>query len=168
MIEKAAQSDIPEIVSLLNKAYRGEASKKGWTTEADMISGSIRTDEPQVKALMERPGAVFLKSSDSNGAIAGCVFLEKRNNKLYLGMLAVDPGLQARGTGSQIMRAAEEYARQSGCTAIFMRVVSLRRELIAWYEKKGYKRTGEIQPFENNAYGTARVPLEFVVMEKLL
>lgn len=168
MIEKATPTDIPALVSLLNSAYRGEASKKGWTTEADMISGSIRTDEMQLKKMMNKPGSVFLKNVDETGQITGCVYLDKRSGKLYLGMLSVNPALQAKGTGKKLMLHAESYARQEGCPAIFMRVVSIRHELIAWYERQGYQKTGEVQPFEDSIYGKATTPFEFLVMEKLI
>lgn len=162
----ADTADIPALVALLNSAYRGDASKQGWTTEADMISGEIRTDEAQLKKLMKKPGAVFLKCVSGSDVIEGCVFLDKREGKLYLGMLSVAPALQARGTGKQLMTASEEYAKQEGCPAIFMRVISIRPELIAWYERKGYFKTGEVQPFENSVYGAATVPFEFWVMQK--
>lgn len=168
MIRTATINDIPALVQLLNSAYRGENSKKGWTTEADLISGSIRTDEKQLKELMEKPGAVFLKSVNENGGIEGCVYLDKRNGKLYLGMLGVNPLLQAKGIGRKIMTAAEDHARNAGCPVIFMRVISLRHELIRWYEKQGYCKTGETQPFENSLYGTSVLPFEFLVMEKRL
>ncbi|HUR65284.1 MAG TPA: hypothetical protein VMZ03_02955, partial [Chitinophagaceae bacterium] len=97
----AKASDIPSLVTLLNSAYRGDASKQGWTTEADMISGEIRTDEEQLKRLLENPGALFLKATNEKNELEGCVFLDKREGKLYLGMLSVDPALQAKGTGKQ-------------------------------------------------------------------
>jgi GNAT superfamily N-acetyltransferase len=165
-ISLANNNDIPALVALLNSAYRGDASKQGWTTEADMISGDIRTDEEQLGKLLEKPGSVFLKSTNKQNRIEGCVYLDKRAEKLYLGMLSVDPALQAKGTGKQLMEAAEQYATDNGCYCIFMRVVSIRPELIAWYERKGYYRTGEIQPFEDSKYGKARVPFEFWVMQK--
>lgn len=166
MIKIATTEDIPSLVSLLNNAYRGDASKQGWTTEADMISGTIRTDENQLTKMMETPSACFLKYENAAGEIEGCVFLDKREGKLYLGMLSVNPALQAKGTGKKLMMAAENYAREQHCPAIFMRVVSIRHELIAWYERQGYKMTGESQPFEDSIYGTAAVAFEFQVMEK--
>lgn len=166
MISKAAEDDIPAIVSLLNSSYRGDASKEGWTTEASKIEGDIRTDEAQIKEMMHLPGAVFLKCSNENGHIEGSVFLHKRDGKLYLGMLGVSPSLQAKGTGKKLMAAAEEYARQERCPAIFMRVFTFRNELINWYERQGYYKTGEIQPFENSKYGYSDQPLEFYIMEK--
>lgn len=166
MIKKASSSDIPALVALLNSAYRGEASKQGWTSEADKIEGDIRTDEDQLQELMQTPNAVFLKYTGNSGNIVGCVFLHKREEKLYLGMLCVSPVVQAKGVGKKLMTAAEGYARQENCPAIFMRVFSFRHELIRWYEKQGYYKTGEINPFENSRYGTATEKLEFLIMEK--
>lgn len=164
----ANTQDIPALVALLNSAYRGDASKKGWTTEADMIDGELRTDEDDMLRLMKQPDTVFLKYTNDKNEIDGCVFLQKRQGKMYLGMLSVNPKLQARGTGKEIMAAAEEYARQQGCPAIFMRVISLRHELIAWYERRGYHKTGKVEPFENSRFGKATIPFDFLVMEKVL
>ena len=111
-ISIATKADIPALVSLLNSAYRGEESKKGWTTEADMISGDKRTDAPTLNNLMNTPDAIFLKSENENGELQGCVFLHKRESKLYLGMLAVSPILQAKGTGKELMKAAEIHAKE--------------------------------------------------------
>jgi ribosomal protein S18 acetylase RimI-like enzyme len=166
-ITLATKNDISSLVALLDSAYRGEGSKKGWTTEADMIRGDKRTDEPTLNKLMNTPDAIFLKSLNDSGEIEGCVFLHKRESKLYLGMLAVSPGLQAKGTGKQLMKAAEKHAKENNCSAIFMRVVSGRNELIEWYERQGYQRTGAIEPFpENDPFGTPNIPLEFWIMEK--
>lgn len=168
MIRLAAQSDIPHLVPLINSAYRGEASKKGWTTEANLVSGDIRTDINQMKELMKTPGTVFLVYENEAGALEGSVFLHKKEDKLYLGMLSVLPEIQAKGIGKKLMTSAEAYARQEHCVSIYMRVISARLELIAWYEKQGYKNTGQTEPFENNKYGTANRPLEFIIMEKMI
>ncbi len=162
----AGIDNIPALVSLLNSAYRGEGSKKGWTTEADLVEGSLRTDEKHLGNLMRSPGTVFLKYESDDKKIEGCVFLQKREGKLYLGMLSVSPDLQAKGIGRQLMRAAEQYAAEQGCSAIFMRVIDTRAELIAWYERQGYVKTGQKEPFEDSAFGRARRPIEFVVMQK--
>ena len=170
-ISPAHSEDIPALVKLLNGAYRGEESKQGWTTEADMVAGELRTDEANMNELMQLPGAIFLKytnernESDSN-RIEGCVFLQKRQGKLYLGMLSVLPALQTKGIGKQIMAASERYALQQNCPAVFMRVISIRHELIAWYERQGYYKTGEVQPFDDTRFGTAKEPIEFVVLQK--
>jgi ribosomal protein S18 acetylase RimI-like enzyme len=164
----SVKEDIPALVKLLNNAYRGEESKKGWTSEADMVAGDLRTDEENLKELMELPGAVFLKFTNDKNEIEGCVFLHKRQGKLYLGMLGVSPGLQAKGIGKQIMAAAELHAKEQGCPAVFMRVISIRHELIAWYERQGYYKTGEIQPFDDTKFGTAKEAIEFIVLQKLI
>lgn len=168
-ISIATYDDVPAIVSLLNSAYRGDASKAGWTTEADMISGELRTDETTLLELMRTPGAVFLKFVNKNNHIIGCVFLHKRESRMYLGMLSVSPMLQAKGIGKQLMNAALGHAIQQQCSSIFMRVISLRHELIAWYERQGYKKTGEREPFPNDErFGVPMEPLEFVIMETLI
>lgn len=168
MIRFAVQSDIPDLVLLINSAYRGEVSKKGWTTEANLISGDIRTDKNQMEELMKTPGAVFLVYQNEVGTLEGSVFLHKKGDKLYLGMLSVLPELQAKGIGKKLMSAAEAYAMQENCNSIYMRVISERHELISWYEKLGYKNSGKTEPFENNKYGTATMPLEFIIMEKMI
>ena len=165
-ISPAHKEDIPALVKLLNGAYRGEGSKQGWTTEADMVGGDLRTDETNMNELMQMPGAIFLKYTNERNEIEGCVFLHKRQGKLYLGMLSVSPSLQTKGIGKQLMAAAEQYARQKACPAIFMRVISIRHELMAWYERQGYYKTGETQPFDNTKFGAAKQPIEFVMLQK--
>lgn len=168
MIRKAAQSDIPHLVLLINSAYRGEASKKGWTTEANLVSGAIRTDIKQMEELMKTPDTVFFVYENEAGVLEGSVFLHKKEDKCYLGMLSVLPAIQAKGIGKKLLFSAEAYARQEHCGSIYMRVIAARTELIAWYEKQGYKNTGQTEPFENNKYGTAIRPLEFIIMEKII
>jgi len=164
----AGLNDIPELTMLVNSAYRGDASRKGWTTEADLLDGELRTDEPSLSQLLKNPDAVMLKFV-SDDHITGCVYLEKRANALYLGMLSVSPIAQAQGIGKKLLNAAEEYAGQQGCHSIVMTVISVRHELIDWYERHGYKRNGETKPFpEDERFGKARRPLQFVVLEKKL
>jgi ribosomal protein S18 acetylase RimI-like enzyme len=163
----AAATDIPALEELLNSAYRGEDSKKGWTTEADLLEGDLRTDAATLHQLMQTPGAVFLKYINEENKIEGCVFLHKKENKLYLGMLSVSPWIQAKGIGKELMATAEDYARDQQCTSIFMRVISVRHELVAWYERKGYRKTGETETFPtDNRFGIPTQPLEFIIMEK--
>jgi predicted N-acetyltransferase YhbS len=163
------QQDYAEIVSLVNAAYRGEASKIGWTTEADLIAGTQRVDEAQLELELSQPGAVVLKLNADNGELLGCVFLHRTAFGLYLGMLSVWPHLQAKGLGKTLLWAAEEHARNMGTRRIYMNVVSVRSELIAWYERHGYAKTGETNPFPDTpAFGVPIVPLEFVVLEKYL
>lgn len=166
-ITTAKIEDISPLTTLINSAYRGDASKKGWTTEADLIKGELRTDENTLNALFIKPGACFLKYINDGHKIEGCVFLDKIEKRLYLGMLTVSPLLQAKGIGKQLMKAAEQYACQQDCDTIFMRVISIRHELIDWYEKQGYQKTGETEPFpDDHRFGIATQPLEFIIMEK--
>lgn len=163
----AAISDINELVTLVNSAYRGESSKKGWTTEANLLEGELRTDAAALSEMMDKPGAVVLKYTSPGGSITGCVYLHKQDRGLYLGMLTVSPLLQAGGIGRQLMQAAETHALQVGCSAIFMNVISLRSELIAWYERLGFYKTGETKPMAtDHRYGVPVQPLEFLIMEK--
>jgi N-acetylglutamate synthase-like GNAT family acetyltransferase len=167
-ISIATAADIPALNILINSAYRGEASKKGWTTEADLLDG-VRTSEQSLAALINKEGATILTSRDGKGAITGCVYLQKEPTTCYLGMLTVSPLLQAAGIGLQLLQAGENYAREQHINNISMTVISLRHELIAWYEKHGYAKTGETVPFPTDpAFGIPKQPLEFVVMRKMI
>jgi ribosomal protein S18 acetylase RimI-like enzyme len=166
-IAQAKTEDIPALVKLLNSAYRGDDSKKGWTTEAHLLAGDLRTDAANLNELMQAPGAVFLKYVNKEDSLGGCVFLQKKAHRLYLGMLSVSPWMQAQGIGKQLMAAAEEYAKDRQCTSIFMKVISVRDELIAWYERKGYSRTGKTEPFPTDKkFGVPTQELEFIILEK--
>ena len=168
-IKIAVEADIALINELLNISYRGEASKKGWTTEAGLIAGNTRTNESMIKNLMQQPGSVFLKYTNEDDRITGCVNLQQHDKKMYLGMFCVSPQLQGIGIGKQILNAAEEYALQFGCTAIYMSVISARNELISWYNRRGYADTGKIIPFEEDIVsGKHLQKLEFMVLEKTL
>ena len=168
-ISIAAEPDIPSLVGLLNQAYRGDASKKGWTTESHLIAGEVRTDETNVKAVMQQAGSIILKYSDDQGHIVGCVNLQQHADKIYLGMFAVSPQLQGGGIGKKILQAAERYASSLDCVAIYMTVISVRIELIDWYTRHGYVETGERKPFmEDDLTGRHLQPLEFSVLEKKL
>lgn len=167
-ITQATNDDLAQIAALVNSAYRGESSKKGWTTEADLLEGQ-RTDANELATQLQAEGNTILKYTKEDGTIAGCVYLHKKGHAMYLGMLTVNPVLQATGIGKQLMAAAETFAAEQGCTKIEMTVISVRHELIAWYQKRGYTVTGEKRPFPVDAkFGIAKQPLEFIVMEKQL
>jgi len=166
-VSPATIQDIPALVTLINSAYRGEASKKGWTTEADLLKGELRTDMPTLTAIIENKEAVILKHVSENGSITGCVYLHIKERGLYLGMLTVSPQLQGAGIGKQLLAAAENYARGNNCDSVFMNVISVRHELIAWYERNGYQQTDEREPFPTDRrFGIPTQPLEFVIMVK--
>lgn len=168
-ISQATPADFVNIVALVNAAYRGEDSKQGWTTEADLLLGDKRTDEATLLAECQQPGTTILQLKDETSALLGCVLLRHSPAGMYLGMLSVWPGMQAKGVGKWLMQGAETHAQQLHCRRIYLTVISARTELIAWYQRRGYQLTGESKPFPDQPeFGVATQPLEFVVMEKWL
>lgn len=168
MIEIASRQDIPALVALINSAYRGEGSKQGWTTEADLIQG-LRTDEENLGEIIADPATTFLKYSNEEGQIVACMRLQQQQDRLYLGMLTVSPALQAQGLGKKLLKAADEMALAKNCRSIFMTVFSVRSELVAWYERHGYQKTGKVIPFKHNEkYEIVTQELEFFELEKLI
>jgi ribosomal protein S18 acetylase RimI-like enzyme len=165
-VTPATFEDIPAIVKLVNSAYRGDASMKGWTTEAHLLDG-IRTDDESIRALISKPDGIILKYLDDKNELIGCVYLEKKDRQLYLGMLSVSPVAQTNGIGKQLIEASETYAKEHEADAVIMTVISVRTELIEWYRRRGYSLTGETQPFPNSTkFGVPKQPLQFVVMQK--
>lgn len=168
-ISTADIEDIEDIVALLNYSYRGDRSRKGWTTETDLIGGEVRTDIRDVTAVMQMPESVFLIIRAADGTLEGCVNLRKTANKAYLGMFSVLPEKQGKGLGKRLMHKAEDWSRSHSCDVLYMHVISLREELIAWYERLGYADTGARIDFrEDGLSGNHLRKLEFMVMEKKL
>jgi ribosomal protein S18 acetylase RimI-like enzyme len=164
-ITKASASDVPELNKLINSAYRGETSKKGWTTEAHLLDG-IRIDEPTIYKYLDDTNIIILKNTDE-GQITGSVYLEVRGEKLYVGMFSVSPLVQNKGIGRELLFAAETYAKQLNCHTLTMTVISTRLELISWYERRGFKATGEIEPFHDGTkFGIPKAHIELIVLEK--
>lgn len=167
-ISPATLHDIAALDRLVNSAYRGDSSRKGWTTEADLLSG-LRTNPGSLQEMISEPGALVLKYTGEDGQLEGCVYLKQKGSKLYLGMLTVSPEQQDKGIGKQLLAAAEQQAALQNCSAITMTVISVRHELIAWYERKGYVKTGATEPFPTDpAFGLPKQSLHFIVMEKAL
>ena len=168
-IKIATKEDIPQLERLVNGAYRGESSKKGWTTEADLLDG-IRTNKDVLSGMINRGDSIVLKCINPTDELVGCVYLQNKEEKLYLGMLTVAPDIQDQGIGKKLLQAAEKYAQAQQCSAITITVISLRQELIKWYERRGYQATGEKKPFPSNdpRFGLPKQDLEFIVMEKKL
>ncbi len=163
----ASAADIAALKDLLNSAYRGEVSKQGWTTEANIIAGNVRADENLLQQVMLQQGSVILKYTDDEQKIIACVNLQQHGNKIYLGMFSVSPQLQGGGIGKKLLLAAEEYAKHLQCRAIYMSVITVRSELINWYKRHGYTDTGERKPFEeDNVTGKHLQPLQFMTLEK--
>lgn len=163
----ATDADIPELLALLNRAYRGPAARGGWTHESDLIEGEQRTDADELHHKIHQPGASLLLARSTEGILQGCVYLEKQGGDLYLGMLSVDPELQGSGLGKQLLYAAEEVAHRLDCNAIVMTVISVRTELLDWYKRHGYSETGVEEPFPNEPrFGKPRQPLFFKWLRK--
>ena len=166
----ATPADVPAIVALVESAYRGDASRAGWTTEADLLDGQ-RTDADQVTELLAGRGSVILLAVDDDALLA-CCHLEHRGDHSYFGMFAVAPAAQTTGIGRTLLTEAELFARAEwAVTEQRMTVITAREDLIAWYERRGYRRTGERSPFP---YGDERfgIPrrddLEFETLVKPL
>ena len=168
IITEASAADIPEICLLVNSAYRGDTSRKGWTTEADLLDGK-RIDESILQQYFLNPETTILKCVDNELQIAGCVYLKKEKKELHLGMLTVSPLQQAKGIGKILLQASEEKARKKDCCSVIMTVISVRQELINWYKKQGYQETGETHPFpDDERFGKPKFPLQFIVLRKKL
>lgn len=169
-LRPATRSDCAVLASFVNAGYRGESSRAGWTTEADLLGGQ-RVDAVGLRGVVGRQGSVVLLH-ESAGEIVACVALEKRGDDCHLGMLTVAPVRQSAGLGRGMLAGAEAYAKETfGATRMSMWVIALRAELIAWYERRGYRRTGRFEPFPygDRRFGLPRRPdLRFEVLEKCL
>ena len=169
----ATVEDAARIATLVNSAYRGDSGRQGWTTEADIIDGQ-RTDAAMVAEELANPSThILLVTEASNpGTLAGCVLLRKEGDACYLGMLTVNPRAQKLGIGSYLMETAEAFARnEMNLPRIFFGVIWTRTELISWYERRGYRKTGATKPFPygNAALGLpVRDDLHFLIFDKTL
>lgn len=169
-ITRAKLEDIKELDRLVNSAYRGEESKKGWTTEAEILDG-IRIDEKALELLFDKPEVTILKASDQEGRIVGTVCLEVKSSDLYLGMFAVSPLLQGNGLGKSLLLAAEDFALANNCDRIVISVISTRVELINWYSRHGYVPTGGSIAFDEieGRFGDPKVDaIDLIEMEKAI
>ena len=148
----ATAEDVNAVVSLVESAYRGDVSRRGWTTEADFLDGQ-RVDVAGVGEIIAKPGSRVLLGEQA-GRLLACCHLEKQGEACYFGMFSVLPTLQGGGVGKQMLAQAERLARDEWkCTKMEMTVISIRDELVAWYERRGYGRTGVYKPFP---YGDER------------
>ena len=174
-VAPATGADLADIVALVNSAYRGEDARAAWTHEADLLEGQ-RTDMQSLADELSAPdpSTILLLRETPATSILACVLLQRYRDReealqCHLAMLTVSPTAQARGLGRQMLDVSEDWARRAGCRGLRITVISRRVELVAWYERRGFRRTGETKPFP---YGDARfgVPrhddLDFIVMEK--
>ncbi|MFN0111418.1 MAG: GNAT family N-acetyltransferase [Blastocatellia bacterium] len=166
---KAAVEEANFIARLVNSAYRGDSSKAGWTSEADLLDGQ-RTDQQEIQSLIQDDRSMILLCQQGDEVI-GSVLLQQKDDTAYLGMFVVRPDLQGNGIGKRFIQIAESTAQQEwGSRKIIMSVITLRPELIAFYQRRGYRRTGEALPFPDDpAAGIPLVPgLQFEMLEKEL
>lgn len=167
-----SEADVPEVVSLINLAFRGIGGDAGWSTKEQYIDGTRITQEQLREDLLAKPHARLLLWRRADGYLLGCVWLEPEPGGVwYLGTLAVPPREQNVGLGRKMLQASENWAQQRGATEIRMTTVNLRRALIDWYKRRGYLLTEETKPFP---YGDSRIgrplrdDLYFVVLRKRL
>jgi predicted N-acetyltransferase YhbS len=163
-LRSVTAAEVPAVHAMIESAYRGDTARAGWTHEADLVQGP-RTSIAMLEAIVRDRDELLLIAEDKAGPV-GCVQLGRRRDGIaYLGLLTVDPQRQASGLGRSILAAAEEEAVQRfDARTMELLVVSRRPELIAYYERRGYVRTGEYRPFPI----TTDPPLEFVVLSKPL
>lgn len=169
-IGRVEEADLPALHALIERAYRGDTARAGWTHEADLLGGQ-RTDPEALAAMLADPGQRLLGARGAAGLV-GCVALTRvAPDRCYLGLLTVEPTLQAAGLGRRLLAEAEAEARRWGATVVEMTVIARRAELVAWYERRGYGPTGERRPFpmEDPRFGLPKTDdLEFLVLEKAL
>ena len=166
----ATPADLDAIVALVTSAYRGDSSRAGWTTEADFLDGN-RIDAEVLRADIERPGSRVVRA-ERDGALLACAHVSEDDGAGYFGMFSVVPGLQGGGIGKQVLAECERIARDDWrLPAMRMTVIDIRDELIAFYERRGYRRTGILKPFPygDERFGLPRRDdLRFEVLEKAL
>ena len=169
-LEPATHADLALLHALIESAYRGDSARAGWSHEADLLDGQ-RTDLAALEAMIVDPAQRLLVLRDHD-ELRACVALTNKGAGLaYLGMLTVDPVRQSAGLGRMILAAAEDHAGSWGARRVEMTVIAQRDELIAWYERRGYSRTGERRPFPaaDPRFGLPRRDdLEFVVLDKAI
>ncbi|NYI68639.1 GNAT family N-acetyltransferase [Spelaeicoccus albus] len=167
----ATMRDIDEYVALVQSAYRGESSRAGWTTEAQLLTGARLNAELAGATIADPGSAVLLLRTRPAGALRACVQItDEGAHVAYLGTLAVEPRRQGTGIGSRLISIAEGYARREfGADTVRLTVLRQRSDLIAFYRRRGYAPTGRTEPFP---YGDTRVgtplrdDLEFVELKK--
>jgi N-acetylglutamate synthase-like GNAT family acetyltransferase len=171
-INIASDRDIVSVVSLLNRAYRATGGETGWTTEVGLLVGDRISEATLREEIAKKPQAFSLVYK-SQEEVLGCVWVEPDTDgdTWYLGSLAIDPKQQNSQLGRRLLGAAEDWIRERGGQRIKMTVIDERKTLLDWYERRGYIRTGQTEPFPSTdtRFGTPIVPnLRFEVLIKAL
>ena len=158
----ATAADVPALRALVESAYRGDSARQGWTHEADLLDDERTSDAELAETIADQKARVLLTRID--GKLVGTVTIrDLGEGRAYLGMLCVDPDLQTEGLGRALIADAEDMAADAfGARTMEMTVIDAREELIAYYERRGYARTGELRPFPL----PADVPYKMVVLER--
>lgn len=158
-VRTATAADVPALLELIHAAYRGEPSRAGWTSEADLLDGS-RTNAEILVADLADAMTTYLVLEDAAGLLACCAVTDRGGGTAYFGTFAVRPSAQGSGVGGTLLAAAGDHARAAGAARMEMTVLVQRPELIAWYLRRGYAETGQTRPFPygDARYGTPRRP----------
>jgi ribosomal protein S18 acetylase RimI-like enzyme len=144
-LRTATEADIDAIVALVARAYRGTGGDPGWTTEAHLFAGP-RTNAHDVSTILSSPRDTLLVADD-DGAIIACCTVTDLGGRAYFGMFAVSPDAQGSGLGRAVLAEAERIAREElGAAEMTMTVITTRDELLSWYVRRGYRRTGRVTP----------------------
>lgn len=163
----ADASDASAITALIESAYRGDESRRGWTTEAELFRDG-RTTVAEIGSFIADPDTRFVLAFAGSDQV-GCAMIRKERGEGYFGLFAVRPNLQRAGAGKQILAFAEDTARKLwDCRVMHMTVINIREELVAFYERRGYRQTAT-KPFPFDKEPNARrTDFHFVVLSKEL
>lgn len=161
-----SEQDISGIVQVVNDAYEGAPGSRSWTSEGHLVHGS-RTTPDNIRQLFNQASTTIFKCVTETGDIHGSVVLEKKPDTIYLGMLSVNPYVQASGIGSMLIEYSEAYAKEHGLHSVTITVIDKRTELIDWYLRKGFRYTGNKIPF-NNQSSVSRLSIQLVELRKEL
>ena len=155
----AEKKEAQFITNLVNSAYRGDYSRHGWTTEADLIEGQ-RTDLSSIIKMIQTDGEQIEIAINHAGKVMGCVFIKREDHRtLYFGMLTVEPTLQGSGLGKKLLHHIESIARQEKRDRIRLTVIPERLELIDFYQRRGFQATGNLEdfPYDDPSNGRPKV-----------
>lgn len=172
ILRKAEPADYAEIIDLANLAYRGrEGAVPSWNIEKGIVAGQRLDDSLLRDELAEKPdGALLVYRESDDGPLLGTAWLNPESNGVwYMGLLTVRPELQNQQLGRKLLAAAEEYAHDRGAKRMRIGVLHVRDTLIAWYERRGYRKTGESEPWpvDDPRVGTPLVEdLRFLILER--